>query len=409
MWFNRLVLGLTALLVGISLIIGLLLWNSNHLFTRTQVSSSNLTSRERSRLACGPVCVAIASQLTGVYLAPERLISECKLSPNGSSLADLVELFNRHEMDAWQRNLTWGDLVTSLYPAILHVDGDHYVVANPNELEKDSEGRTTSVRVYDPNSAAAFLTRDDIESRWDGLAVVFVPALPQVDLKVAKWWVDVGMKDNSESAQYNFPIWNSSKGRVQIKIFDTSCNCTKATIDRETADIGEQFIFDGAIELDGKRGPFRERVAIALSGNPMDSPFTITLAGTALGKVEYSASQLPFGELDQFGSKQLSIVVRDSGDGSLRITNIDSRLTPPGVVECSVLSHQRLDRSNINSVRSKHPVAQEGDWLINIKVESRRSKYRGKVTGTLNCTAFSGTGTHKEQLELACPVLGVLK
>jgi len=365
-----------------------------------------LTPEERSRVACGPVALAIAAQLSGVYVEPAVLIAECELTPKGASPEDLERLAAKHGLRARQVRWDWNRLSSHTRPVVLHVDGTHYVVAHPGEPRDTSPEGSDSIRIYEPVGAATWWSRRTLEDRWAGLAVV-VEAQPSQDvLGVGTWWVDIGSRRCTGSAEFVVPVRNDSPDRTTLRIARTSCECTAAKFDRQELAPGDVSILTAAVNLEKKRGPFRERVHLTSQAGARSHTWCITLAGTSIGEIEFSAREVALGDLRPGDNKSVSIVLRDAGDASLQLTAVDPVIDDGGAVRFGNVRYTRVTANIAAEQRRRHPVIQEHDWLISFDVVEVSPREKGKVVGELRVRGTSHAGSNRGTVQMSCPIAG---
>ncbi len=364
-----------------------------------------LSADDRSRVACGPVAVALAAQLSGVFMEPGALIGECRLTSKGASPDDLVKLGADHGLDIRRVQWGWQELSDHSSPVVLHVHGTHYVTAHPGESPDGSSVRGELVRIYDPSRAASWWSREQLEGCWDGLALTVKPQVPGGGIAVDRWWVDVGQQDSSQQARFVVPVRNDYPERAVLQIVHTSCECTSAAFDIPEVDPGESTVLTAFVDLGKKRGPFRERVRFTSQAGASSREWCVTLAGTVIGAVEFSARELPLGDLRPSEVKSTSIVVRDPGDGSLRLLSVKPVLAAPRAIEFSNVEFTRVTMNSAAEHRRKHPVIHENDWLVSFDAKVVDSNYSGKVVSELVVTCERNVEWRRDEFQLSCPII----
>jgi ATP-binding cassette subfamily B protein RaxB len=140
------------------------------------------TILQNEAMECGLACVAMIANYHKHDISVSYLRSLVSVSMRGLSLADIVELAGRLDLDAQGFAVSnVGELKNLRCPALLHWNGDHFVV-----LEEVSRGGV--FKIHDPAFGLRIYTRDDVERHFSGVALEFEP---RVDFSSVK------AKDNS--------------------------------------------------------------------------------------------------------------------------------------------------------------------------------------------------------------------
>jgi len=116
--------------------------------------------------ACGPLCLRIAANLYGLPSDEAHALSLCPPGTDGTQLRDIQRAAPKFGMKATIVNLTWDKLLTMTEFAILHVNDDHYVLANPNEQNNERGGN--AIRIYDYDLGARWYDQKSLEAIYGG-------------------------------------------------------------------------------------------------------------------------------------------------------------------------------------------------------------------------------------------------
>jgi len=117
---------------------------------------------------CGLVCLAMVLAAHGLPGDPDALAVAAPVRPGGVDALTLRDLARHHGFDAEGIHIESETVLDTLpLPAILHWDGNHYVV-----LESVQGNDATLV---DPRTGRRTLPRDQIRLRSGGVALLIMP------------------------------------------------------------------------------------------------------------------------------------------------------------------------------------------------------------------------------------------
>ncbi len=366
---------------------------------------NDLSVAERNQVSCGPISLAICAQLSGVCIEPRVLIKECNLTNKGVSPDELERLAQNHGLVVRQVEWNWNQLISHSAPLMLHVNGTHFVAAHPGEPKDSSPKGEESIRVYEPSGAACWWSKEGLLEKWDGVAMLVHALQPSRKLQTASWWVDVGPTNNRTSAKFSVPLRNAHKDKMTLRILHSSCSCTAAALDKLELSPGDVGTFTASVKLTDRHGPFRERVRILSEGGGGREIWTITLAGTAVGEVDFSVKVLSLGDLRPSEPKPASIVVRDAGDASLRLVAAKVDWTDASGIGAKNVRFRRVTTDSASELSRKHPGIQKNDWLVSFDAVLVDPNQSGKITGKLVISGTHNVKNKNEQIEMTCPVV----
>ena len=173
--------------------------------------------------------------------------------------------------------------------AILHVNDNHYVLADPNKRNDNA------FRIYDHDIGARWYNQQSLEAVWKGTSLVLekdpnfkFPSL----ISAPTYWIDKGDFTAKEDAEYFFTIKNASAETIELKVDATSCQCSSAMLATTVIEPGEETILVASVKLDSKRGGFRERVVILSTCGDEKRTDSFILAGTVIRHDILSATRL---------------------------------------------------------------------------------------------------------------------
>jgi ABC-type bacteriocin/lantibiotic exporter with double-glycine peptidase domain len=163
------------------------------------VSMDSVLNRQ---VTCGQFCLRIAASLYGISCDESHVLLICPPSEYGTRLGRLQNTASMIGMKADVTKLTWEKLFDMQHLVILHVNNNHYVLANPKEKSGDT------VRVYDPDLGPRWHNKKSLEAIWQGTSLVLVkdPNFRSGALILTpSFMIDEGNVTNEDEALYFLP------------------------------------------------------------------------------------------------------------------------------------------------------------------------------------------------------------
>jgi hypothetical protein len=281
---------------------------------------------------------------------------------NGTKLVKLQNAASKIGMKANIDQLTWEKLFDMRDIVILHVNNNHYVLANPNEK------RGNAIRVYDPKLGARWFTRKNLESIWQGTSLILVKDTNYRSnsfISAPFFMIDKGDVKAKNKALYIFPIKNISTKPVELKIVSTSCQCSSATIEREEIKSGEETVLIASVELDNKFRNFCENVTLISTCGVEERKDSFFLAGTVMQDDIVSTKRIFTGTTHRGGSFKNIFVVNDLGNGQL--SKVEVKLHPSVTWMNSVITC--AGATEINQDKFKRLKVKSNDWIVTLSAE----------------------------------------
>lgn len=332
---------------------------------------------------CGPKSLHIALNLLAIPVDPAAVISGCRTEPRGVSFGELVSFARSVGLRASLRRIDWDELTALETVCVLYVRPAHYVAIDCRSAQAP-EGM---LRYHDPHRVARWIDRAELERLWSGEALVLRADPRRDDLIFDAFWNDIGFV-LGETQTFRVAIANAGSATRKLKIQGTSCNCTTATLTRETLEPGDVVELVGQVTLKGRRGPFQERVEVAVEG--WDHPVSVWLCGGRYADALCRAHE-HLGEFNAGEKFERSFFVHDPGDDTLKLRPDDLyvyfRTSDGGEdVPCSVAC-ERVDDADPELGTRGLFVVKPGDFRIKIagRIPARSTLQRLDGSLVLTC------------------------
>lgn len=232
----------------------------------------------------------------------------------GATLADLEMAAEHFGLPSKVVAYDWDQLLKHDGTAILFVDGNHFVTADPREREVGEVAVADSIRIYDARRAAAiWLTRTELESIWNGDALLLLLLRRNREHASGPLFAtdyclqDVGLLRDPLEVNYRFPVRNDGNKALTLKVLGTSCTCTTATFTSQTLGPGDDGFLDVTFSLKSTEGRFGGLV-VAETNDPQRRNVSFHLRGAVYRNNLLSTQSLLLGQIDP-GSKVSSAIV----------------------------------------------------------------------------------------------------
>jgi len=316
-------------------------------------------------VACGALCLRLAANLYGIPCEEYQALSHCPPNSDGTRLGDLQKAAIKFGLKANMAKLSWQKLRLLQELVILHVNDNHYVLANLNELNGDR------IRIYDYDLGTRWYDQKSLEAIWKGTSLVLAKDLDfqvPLPLLVPTYWIDKGDFTANENAEYFFNIKNVSTKPVELDIIFTSCQCSSAALLQETLEPGEETVLIVFVKLEGKRGGFRERVILQSTDGDEKKTNSFILAGTVIRHDILSAERIFAGTTHRGGTITETFAIRDPGNGLLQ--RVEAALQEPVSWLNSKITREKVTQENLKKIRTLN--VKPGDWIVTLSAEIKK-------------------------------------
>lgn len=288
----------------------------------------DLSNPKHKKMLCGPVSLRNALGRLGIYCSLRELASQCEISSRGITLKELERVAGRIQgMKSRAKRLDWDGLKRLEGAAVLFVEGDHFVTADPRETPPSGSADSAAVRIYDEKKPAQWMTREELEKIWRGETLTIKRgkrSMRQAAAPHIMWescFVDKGVVKPDSVERYSFAFRNVGDGDLTIDSVKKSCGCAKYTLARKRFAPGEAGVIEAEVDLKGKKGYFLN--TLALKTNDPETPVSVLrMAAGALRARVLSAKLVNLGDLPAGGKLTREFFASDPGFDGLKVRDV---------------------------------------------------------------------------------------
>jgi hypothetical protein len=233
----------------------------------------------KPEMLCGHYCLVSILDYLGRNVQINDLFAVVP-PDQGTNLAQLKTLGEAYGVKTLGAKITVELLLAMRRPAILHVNGNHFIALLPN---KDDPNFT----VIDPPQTFAITNAKDLTTKWKWKGNCLLideqeMVLPDPDAKpgVPKIFIDdllfdAGVIfDDTTVISATFKITNKGLGDLVITEVKTDCSCTAAAIENQTIKPGASVPLTIRFDVKGRFGELPARKTLVKTNDP-SAPETI--------------------------------------------------------------------------------------------------------------------------------------
>jgi hypothetical protein len=212
-------------------------------------------------------------------------------------------------------------------------------------------------------------------------------------ISVDACWQDFGKVHGTDTAEYSVKITNIGTLPLNLKVLETSCGCTTASLQAHALAANDTTSLIVAVSLKDKRGYYQESVVLETNDTRL-SQLRLFLAGTVLKEVRTSENSIALGELLLGQTIVRKILLEDPGIGDLRLASLKVEAADGDSTPDVVLSAESIRIDTDTKVRLDNRVAQcrRGDHIISVKVLVPPTALCGKISRRLRILANLPSG-----------------
>jgi hypothetical protein len=316
----------------------------------------------------------VCTQL-GIVADLEELTGLAETDESGATLAGLQKAARSKGLQTVGLKIGLSELARCREPAICHLWGDHFVVAQ-------AEG-TGVISVTDPSAEEGKqkVSFDDFKAAYSGFALLLSrqpiapPGLdaPVPDLRLDAYGYDLGTLD--EGAKVDRTVSFRNAGEQELTITRVRPTCTCLTIGQVTRSVppGGTGSISFTYNASGLRGA--QAQALYIESNDPVSPLVQVQIGAVVrpSTLLVSTRRIDFGTVDFDQGATRELYVKDPGDGSLDIREVtsDSRLLE---VALAGTAHPEVKERTFPVRVSVKPAAPAGPFVGSITIVSNHPK-----------------------------------
>jgi predicted double-glycine peptidase len=337
---------------------------------------------------CGPWAYLVAVTRQGIPCSFGQILRELPVLESGVSFGDLAKQARKQGLAAKLTKLTWDQLKNQDTPVVVWVDGDHFLTADPREVNPEKKD---AIRFYDHGSPASWLAREQLENRWAGEALIVrskasgaPPNHPR--LRWESCLEDFGWVDPYQKKYvFRYAFHNTGGQPLEVRIAKVGCGCAHAEVDPNVVASGGEGLVRVTVDLTEKRGYFSTSVLLS-TNDPLLAKCEVIVSGGVFQPVLTSVDTVYAGQVQRGTRLTKSFFVQDRGDQTLRIKGLRAllgqRAGASDAIACEVES-VLMQESNIPAgAVSRYPV-RPGDYLVNLGLQIRPDAPDGPFEGTI--------------------------
>jgi hypothetical protein len=208
--------------------------------------------------------------------------------------------------------------------AILFVQGNHFVAADPRE-RKETASHDLSIRIYD-ETVAKWVTRQDLEAmKWDGTALTLRRQIGPSDGPKAvfdKLLQDIGTQRSGLLFPVVYQVQNVGSKPLEIKDVRTNCGCASAQASERSIAPGQVATVTLEVDLTLKNGDF-DTSAIVSTNDPLQPVFRLKLQGNSYVKPVIWERQITLGDIAGGSTMVRQLVVHTPGAPAFAVTKCE--------------------------------------------------------------------------------------
>jgi len=283
---------------------------------------------------CGPKSLLIVCEQLGVGADLEELTRLAETDEDSTTMAGLQKAARSKGLQAVGLKIGLNELAHCQEPAICHLWGDHFVVA-----QADGAG---AISVTDPSGQEGKqeVPFDDFKAAYSGFALLLSrepitpPGLDAAvpDLRFESYFHDLGSVEEGSQTDRILMFRNAGEQALVISQARPSCTCLEVESLTERVAPGGEGRIVLTFDATGLRGG--QMYHLFVESNDPVSPLAVVdvVALVKPGTLLVSRRRIYFGEVDASLGATREIFVKDPGDGSLRITDVVAESPHLGVL-----------------------------------------------------------------------------
>lgn len=327
-------------------------------------SSINGSTFNPAKPQCGHWVILRSCELLGVPI--EMPIIKVLMPPKeeGTSMLELRDVFRRIGLKATGKRETLEGLIKVPYPAVAHLNGNHFVTVSVADDEM--------VRFFDGSGRAKTMKLSDFGKKWDRTLLVIQRAnraapLPsfanrkhknQPCIEFDRLIIDKGdVGWNGKPIEYEYSVCNMGEAPLVIEDIKTNCKCLGAERPSTPIAPGGKGAIVLKYSLKEGQGPFKHE-ALVKSNDPSLPFVKLTAAGNTDTSVRITPKYVYFGKITPGQKRTATVSVHFTGDFPLKILEVSCEKKQVKVV------HNNLSRELAQQFRRGMTSAKEPTWIM---------------------------------------------
>jgi len=211
--------------------------------------------------------------------------------------------------------------------------------------------------------------------------------------------------------QVTFPSRNVGNEDLSIRAVRADCGCVAIDGTEDWLHPGEEGAISLRVALTERRGPFAKHVFVQ-SNDSVNPSLRLRIQGLVMCQKAIVEDKLAFGTITPGTKADRYLLVRDPGDGSLRILGCEAKIDSVAGQGCggevTISASGRPWRSDgvfENSPAGRKSRGRPGDYVVNASILIESSRRAGQIEGELKI-AVHADGVRREVI---LPVSGCVE
>jgi predicted double-glycine peptidase len=355
---------------------------------------------------CGPVSLYHALLALGVPSSLDAVVSECSLTPEGTSMLDLRNAAERMGLIADGRTLDWAELKEAEGVAVLYVKGNHFIFSNSHPTPRNLDDN--EILIKDGN-ATSIISKDQLMDIWKGETLVLrrpgkfaytgSGAFPLFDTLVA----NIGRVEDRGVTEVIFPFSNVGRDVLEIHSLKTSCGCSKAVVDKDNVKPGESARIALEIDVTEKKSGAFSTAASLISNAEDNNIIRLYVEGDVIRTELFDEDRIHLGRLDPGESAVRNIRLFPEYPDAIHIESADfvpsGREVPTQLSIVAQLTSLETEKSTHKDVLTSNMNGSEyNDFYLEIRGTPSMDSLSGAFEGVLTLRFRDGESQKKEEL-----------
>lgn len=288
-------------------------------------------AQKENDILCAPKSLLYLCNLFGIEATLDELSELCKVDPtSGTTLLNLHKAAEKKGLSPKAVKIEWQDFQKIKFPAIVHLNYDHYFVVNGI---KDGK-----VMITDSPSSYN-LSMDEFRRIWNGYTLLVnnpkhskadkpreeerensYPKNPRI--KFTQLTFEFGTALGGEQIIHDFEFTNEGSDTLKIQHVDTSCRCTAAKLETTEFSPGQMGYIQVALDVPNKSRTVEE-TAVVFTNDPESPKIELTLKGESFVPIAAEPNHIILGRKRLLQASTLKLALNVSEPEHTQIEELE--------------------------------------------------------------------------------------